>query len=43
MIARPGHAPHVAIDTGIEQALRRLLAQEQMIEAEPCVARPAIP
>ena len=43
MIARAGHTSHVAIDTGIEQTLRRLLAQKQMIEAEPCVARPAIP
>ena len=43
MVAGAGHASHVAIYAGIDQALRRFLAQEQMIEAKPCVARPAIP
>ena len=43
MIAGACHSPHLAIDAGLDQTLRHLLAQEQMIEAKPCVARPAIP
>ena len=42
MIAGASHPPHLAIDSGLNQPLRRLLAQEQMIEAKPCVARPAV-
>ena len=43
MIAGASHSPRLAIDASIDQAFRRLLAQEQMIEAKPSVARPAIP
>jgi hypothetical protein len=43
MIAGAGHSAYVTIDTGIDQAPRCPLAQEQMIEAKPGIARPAIP
>ena len=43
MVAGVFLAAHGAIDAGGDEPLRRLFAQQEMIDAQPRVARPAIP
>jgi hypothetical protein len=43
MIARTFLAAYLSIDTGIHQELRGFRTEQQMIEAQPGIARPSVP
>ena len=42
MIARAVSRANVTIDAGIDQPLRRLRAQQQVVDAQPCIPRPSV-